>query len=663
MRKNRVFSDAELKYLKLLSKQFPNIMEASAEIINLEAIVNLPKGTEYFLTDIHGEHEAFGHVMRNASGVIREKVDNIFGDTIRESDKKDLCTLIYYPEQKVELVKVAEDQIEDWYRMSLNQIIAILRTVSLKYTRSKVRKCLPSDFAYIIEELLYESNSTTGSNDYFRTIITSIIEVGCADRFIISMCKLIQRLSIDHLHIVGDVYDRGSGSHIIMDQLCSFHNVDIQWGNHDIAWMGAGAGNLACIANVIRVSTRYANLEVLEDGYGINLLPLATFAMENYGDDPCTQFIPKVNQSLPYPAKTLKLLSQIHKAIAIIQFKLEGEIKRRRPEFGMSDYNVLEMVDYDRFVFQLDGKEYAINDTHFPTIDSKDPCRLSAEEEALMSKLKLSFTNSEKLDKHIRCLYSKGSMFLAVNNNLLFHASIPLNEDGSLKEICVGDDHPYKGKQLLDKIDRVVRRAYFGHQDDYKSSFALDYIWYLWCGKDSPLYGKDKMTTFERYFVEDKQTHKEVKGAYYSMIDNYDVCCSILQEFGLDPEISHIINGHVPVKLKSGESPIKADGKLLVIDGGFSKAYQSETGIAGYTLISNSQGLKLVHHEPFESTQKAIEEGIDIHSTTFIVESKINRIRVKDTNIGVALCEQIKDLQRLLLAYRTGELKVINRFN
>ncbi|MFI3306156.1 MAG: fructose-1,6-bisphosphatase [Rikenellaceae bacterium] len=662
MSKNRHLCDADLKYLKLLSKRFPNIMDASAEIINLEAIINLPKGTEYFFTDLHGEHEAFGHVLRNASGVIREKVEAIFGNSIRESDKKDLCTLIYYPEQKIELVKITETQIDDWYRMALNQIVAILRTVSAKYTRSKVRKCLPPDFAYIIEELLYESNNTSGANEYFRTIITSIITVGSADRFIISMCKLIQRLTIDHLHIVGDVYDRGAGAHIIMDQLSAFHNIDIQWGNHDIVWMGAAAGNLASIANVIRVSIRYANLEVLEDGYGINLLPLATFAMDVYGNDPCIQFIPKINQSLPFPAKTIKLLSQMHKAISIIQFKLEGQIKRRRPEFGMSDYNVLDMVDYQRWCFKLDGVDYPLNDTNFPTIDPADPCALSVEEQELIDKLKLSFTNSEKLDKHIRCLYTKGSMYLAINNNLLFHASIPMNEDGSLKEICVGDDHMYSGKKLLDKIDRVVRRAYFGHQSDYKSSFALDYIWYLWCGKDSPLYGKDKMTTFERYFVDDKQTHQETKGAYYSMIDNYDVCCYILREFGLNPDISHIINGHIPVKLKSGESPIKADGKLLVIDGGFSKAYQSETGIAGYTLISNSQGLKLVHHEPFVSTQKAIEEGIDIQSTTFIVESKINRIKVKDTNIGADLCRQIEDLRALLAAYRSGELKVINRF-
>ncbi len=657
--KNNLFSGEELKYLKLLAKRFPTIMDASAEMINLEAIINLPKGTEYFFTDLHGEHEAFGHVLRNASGVIREKVDDIFGNSLRESDKKDLCTLIYYPEQKIELVKTQEREIDDWYRITLNQLIAILRTVSMKYTRSKVRKCLPTDFAYIMEELLYVSlNCSPGNDEHFRVIITSIINVGSAERFIISMCKLINRLTIDHLHIVGDVYDRGVGSHIIMDQLCEFHNLDIQWGNHDIVWMGAAAGNLACIANVIRISTRYANLEVLEDGYGINLLPLATFAMDVYGDDPCLQFLPKTSQSTPYPAKTLKLLSQMHKAISIIQFKLEGEMKKRRPEFKMEGYNVLEMVDYERLVFKNSSGEYPLNDINFPTIDPKDPCRLTAEEQELMAKLKLSFANSEKLDKHIRCLYSKGSLYLSINNNLLYHASIPLNEDGSLKEMCVGDDHPYKGKELLDKIDRVLRRAYFGHQNDRKSSFALDYIWYMWCGENSPLYGKDRMATFERYFIDDKQTHKEIKGAYYSLIDNYDICCSILREFGLDPEISHIINGHIPVKLKSGESPIKAGGKLLVIDGGFSKAYQPETGTAGYTLIFNSQGLKLVHHKPFESTQKAIEEGIDIQSTSFIVESKINRIKVKDTNIGIELCEQITDLKRLLHAYRTGQLKI-----
>ncbi|MFR9649095.1 MAG: fructose-1,6-bisphosphatase [Rikenellaceae bacterium] len=658
----KVFSEDELKYLKLLSKQFPNIMEASAEIINLETIINLPKGTEYFLTDLHGEHEAFGHVLRNASGVIREKIDMIFGNSIRANDKTDLCTLIYYPDQKIELVKVSEEALDDWYRTSLNQIIAILRTVSSKYTRSKVRKCLPTDFAYIIEELLYESNSGIGVNDYSASIISSIISVGSADRFIISICKLIQRLTIDHLHIVGDVYDRGSGAHIIMDQLCAFHNLDIQWGNHDIAWMGAAAGNLACIANIVRVSLRYANLEALEDGYGINLLPLATFAMENYGTDPCKQFSPKINQSIPYSEKTLRLLSQMHKAISIIQFKLEGEIKKRRPEFEMDGTNVLEMVDYDKWVFKLDGEEFPLNDTNFPTVDPQNPCCLTVEEEELMTKLRLSFSNSEKLDKHIRCLYSKGSLYLSINNNLLYHASVPLNEDGSLKELRVGSDVAYKGKALLDKIDSVVRKAFFGRCEANGNNFALDYMWYLWCGKDSPLYGKDKMCTFERYFIDDKRAHKEVKGAYYSLIDNFDVCASILREFNLNPEISHIINGHIPVKLKSGESPIKAGGKLLVIDGGFSKSYQTVTGTAGYTLIFNSQGLKLVHHEPFESTQKAIEEGIDIHSTTFIVESKINRIKVKDTNIGAELCTQIESLKRLLSAYRSGVLKVVNRF-
>ncbi len=650
------FSPQELKYLRILSRQFPTIMDASAEIINLEAIINLPKGTEYFFTDLHGEHEAFGHVLRNASGVIREKVDMIFGSSMREGDKKDLCTLIYYPEQKIELVKSCEREIDDWCRITLNQLISILRTVSMKYTRSKVRKCLPREFAYIIEELLYESHSTT---DHFRVILSSIISVGSAERFIIAISKLIQRLTIDHLHIVGDIYDRGAGAHVIMDQLCEFHNLDIQWGNHDIAWMGAAAGNLACIANVIRVSTRYGDLETIEDGYGINLIPLATFAMEIYDGDPCKQFMPKINQSLPYPVKTLRLLSQMHKAISVIQFKLEGQIKARRPEFNMQDYNVLEMVNYERNTFTLNGKEYLLNDTYFPTVDPADPCRLTDEEQDLMMKLKLSFANSEKLHKHIKCLYSKGSLYLAINNNLLYHASIPLNEDGSLKELYVGDKTPYKGRALLDKIDRVVRRAYFGHANDEKSSYALDYIWYLWCGEDSPLYGKNKMATFERYFIDDKTSHKETKGAYYSMIDNYEICSSLLQEFGLDPSISHIINGHVPVKLKSGETPIKAGGKLLVIDGGFSKAYQGETGIAGYTLIFNSQGLKLVHHQPFESTQKAIEEGLDIQSTTFIVESKINRIKVKDTNIGMDLCQQIADLQNLLHAYRTGQLKII----
>ncbi len=656
--KEQHFSDTELRYLALLSKRFPTIMSASSEIINLEAIINLPKGTEYFLTDLHGEHEAFGHVMRNASGIMRQKVYDIFGNTLRESEMKELCTLIYYPERKIELIKLKEPELADWYRITLNQLCDILRSVTSKYTRSKVQKALPKEFSYIIQELLNESTTQMpNKHDYLGGILTSIVANGCADRFIIDMCNVIQRFTVDHLHIVGDIFDRGAGSHHIMDMLEQHHNFDVQWGNHDILWMGAASGNLACIANVLRISLRYANIDVIEDGYGINLLPLATFAMECYGNMNCENFIPKLNSGSPYPAKTIKLMAQMHKAISIIQFKLESEIINRRAEFKMADRDLLNMIDYTKGTVVIDGTEYMLNDLDLPTIDPSVPTILSDEERELMTKLAISFSNSDKLHRHIRCLFTHGSIYLAMNNNLIYHASIPLNDDGSLRELCVGDDHMYSGKKLLDKIDRVVRRAYFGHSNDLKSQFAHDYIWYLWCGEESPLFGKDRMRTFERYFISDKAAHKEIKGNYYRMIDDSKICKSILDDFGLPTEESHIINGHVPVKLTQGETPIKAGGKLLVIDGGFSKAYQPETGIAGFTLIFNSYGMQLVQHEPFESTQKAIEEGADILSTRVVVERISNRIKVKDTNVGRELIRQIEDLRELLFAYRSGQIK------
>ena len=646
----------DLRYLSLLSNNFPTIAQASSEIINLEAILNLPKGTEHFLTDLHGEYEAFQHVLKNASGVVRRKVDDIFGSTLRENAKRELCTLIYYPEEKLELIKKTENDLDDWYRTTLHQIIEVARIVSSKYSRSKVRKSLPKDFAYIIEELLHESLQQTDKHDYFNSIISSIISIRRADEFIIAICKVIQRLTIDTLHIVGDIYDRGPGAHIIMETLCGYHDFDIQWGNHDILWMGAAAGNDACIANVIRISLRYANLETLEDGYGVSLLPLATFAMETYGDDPCKNFKSKISDSDNHKDKTLRMLSQMHKAIAIIQFKLEGQIINRRPQFDMDSRNMLDKINYENNTIYINNKDYDLVDPNLPTVDPKNPYALTAEEEDLMEKLRHSFKNSEKLHKHIRCLYAKGSLYLTRNSNLLYHASIPLNADGSLKEVKLLNT-VFKGKPLFDTIDKLVRTAYFDEQDSVNKSFAVDYMWYLWCGADSPLFNKDKMATFERYFIADKETHKEKKGDYYKMINEESVCDEILKEFGLDPDNSRIINGHIPVKTIKGETPLRANGKLLVIDGGFSKAYQSETGIAGYTLIYNSHGLLLVQHEPFESAEEAIMEGQDIISTIQILEFKAQRLKVRDTDRGKELANQIKDLQKLLLAYRGGLIK------
>ena len=647
----------DLRYLQLLSRSFPNIADASTEIINLEAILNLPKGTEHFLTDIHGEYEAFQHVLKNASGAVKRKVNEIFGNTLRESEKKELCTLIYYPEEKLQLVKEQESDMDDWYMITLNQVVKVCQNVSSKYTRSKVRKSLPKEFSYIIQELLHESSVEPNKHAYINVIVSTIISTKRADAFIIAMCKLIQRLTIDSLHIVGDIYDRGPGAHIIMDTLCNYHNFDIQWGNHDILWMGAAAGNTSCMANVIRMSMRYGNLATLEDGYGINLLPLATFAMDMYADDPCTVFTPKTNfADAAYNEKTLRLITQMHKTIAIIQFKLEAEIINRRPEFGMENRKLLEKIDFERGIFVYEGKEYEMLDTSFPTVDPKDPYRLSEEEKELVEKLHNSFVNSEKLKKHMRCLFTYGGMYLVCNSNLLYHASVPMNEDGSFKQVKIRGKK-YSGKKLLDKIDQLVRCAYYEEEDDDEKLFAMDYIWYLWCGPDSPSFDKDKMATFERYFIADKALHKEKKGAYYNLHDSEEICEKILEEFKVTGLHTHIINGHVPVKTIKGEQPIKAGGKLLVIDGGFSKAYQPETGIAGYTLVYHSHGLQLVQHDPFESRQKAIREGLDIKSTTFVIEFNSQRMMVKDTDRGKELMAQVQDLKKLLVAYQMGLIK------
>ncbi len=646
----------DLRYLRLLSNNFPTISDACTEIINLEAILNLPKGTEHFLTDLHGEYEAFQHVLKNASGVVRRKVEDIFGNSLRESDKQALCTLIYYPEEKLEHVKKTEVDLNDWYRITLHHIIEVARMVSSKYSRSKVRKSLPTDFAYIIEELLHESQQEPDKHDYFNSIISSIIEIRRADEFIIAICNVIQRLTIDTLHIVGDIYDRGPGAHIIMDTLCTYHDFDIQWGNHDILWMGAAAGSDACIANVIRVSLRYANLETLEEGYGINLLPLATFAMDVYGTDPCKNFKSKVTDADFYKDKTLRMMAQMHKAISIIQFKLEGQIVTTRSEFEMASRNLLSAINYEKGTILLNGKEYELTDKNFPTIDPLNPLKLTPEEEDLVEKLRHSFQNSEKLGKHIRCLYSKGSLYLTRNSNLLYHASLPIEKDGTFKQVSILGKK-YSGKKLLDIIEKLVRAAYFDDSKSELQQYALEYMWYLWCGPSSPLFNKSKMATFERYFIADKESHKEKKGEYYHLINEEEICDKILKEFGLNPATSRIINGHIPVKTIKGETPLRANGKLLVIDGGFSKAYQSETGIAGYTLIYNSHGLLLVQHEPFESAEKAISEGKDILSTTQILEFKAQRMKVRDTDRGKELESQIKDLQKLLIAYRSGFIK------
>ncbi len=648
----------ELRYIKLLSKQFPTIASCCTEIINLQAILNLPKGTEHFLSDIHGEYEPFNHVLKNGSGNIKRKITEVFGDIMSEKDIKSLATLIYYPEQKLEIIHKLEENIDEWYKLTIYRLIIVSRKAAFKYTRMKVRKALPPEFAYIIEELMHKGPEEYDKEEYYSEIINSIIKVGRADEFIIEMSKLIQRLVIDRLHIVGDIFDRGPGADKVMDTLMNYHSVDIQWGNHDVLWMGAAAGSEACIATVIRICTRYANLDTIEDGYGINMLPLATFALEFYGGDDCIQFKPKVEGDIVYNENDLKLIAKMHKAISIIQFKLEGELIKRRPHFNMEDRLLLNKINYEEGTIDLYGMTYKLNDFRFPTIDPKDPYALTREEREIIEKLKSSFLNSEKLQRHIRFLLSNGSMYLKVNSNLLYHGCIPVNEDGTFKKVKIGSSgNEYSGKAYFDRLEILVREGYFHKNNPEGKLYGMDITWYLWTGPDSPLFGKDKMTTFERYFIDDKETHKEHKSPYFKLEDSEEMCNLIFEEFGLNPETSHIINGHVPVKSKNGESPIKANGKLLVIDGGFSRAYQGTTGIAGYTLIYNSYGLILVSHDPFESAQKAIEEEKDIHSTTIVLEKEVERKRVGDTDNGEEIKGQIRDLQMLLDAYRIGLIK------
>ena len=653
--KESFMRNLEERYLDRLSDLYPTIAAASTEIINLQAILNLPKGTEHFITDVHGEYEAFSHVLKNGSGSVRRKINDVFGNTLSSRDKQSLATLIYYPKDKIAQVKKTESNMEDWYKINLYRLIEVSKRAASKYTRSKVRKALPKDFAYVIEELITERSEINDKESYYNEIIMTIIRIGRAEEFIIAISSLIQRLVVDHLHIVGDIYDRGPGPHIIMDKLMSYHSLDIQWGNHDVVWMGAAAGQLACIANVIRICARYGNLDILEDGYGINLLPLATFALQVYGDDPCDCFKLKGSDN-PNRAE-MELNMRMHKAISIIQFKIEGQTIRRQPGFGLEERALLHRIDYEKGTITLDGKEYKLLDTNFPTIDPKNPYQLSADEEDVMERLERAFTGCEKLQEHMHFLLSKGSLYKVYNNNLLYHGCVPLNEDGTLKEVTLFSKK-FKGKSLYDALERYVRKGFFAvNKEDLEN--GKDIMWYIWLNPNSPLFGKDKMATFERYFLAEKETHTEVKNPYYQYIENEKVIASMMKEFGWDFESddTHIINGHVPVKRKNGESPVKCNGKVMVIDGGFSKAYQRETGIAGYTLIYNSYGLLLVAHEPFESTESAIEKESDIHSESMVIRRVVQRSLVENTDVGKELKEQIADLEVLLAAYRSGELK------
>lgn len=649
--------ETDRRYLELLAQTFGSVSSASSEIINLEAILNLPKGTEHFIADIHGEAEAFEHILRNASGDIKRKVKEIFGNSMRDSDIRQLCSLIYYPEQKLEYVMQSESDMSDFYMITLHQLIKVLQKVSSKYTRSKVRKALPAEFSYIIEELLHEAPSVGSKQGYYNQIIEAIISTGQANEFIIAICNVIQRLSIDQLHLLGDIFDRGPGAHKVLDLLSQYKHYDIQWGNHDALWMGAAAGNLSCMANVLRISLRYANLATLEDGYGINLLPLATLAMETYADDPCSLFMPKpIGDGADLSEKTRTLYSKMHKAITVIQFKLEGQLIDQHPEWQMDDRKLLHRIDPQHGTITIDGITYPLLDSYFPTIDTSDPYRLTQEESDAVDKIMHSFGVSDKLKRHIALLFSHGCMYNISNSNLMYHASVPLNEDKSLREVLVGDKR-YKGRELLYRIGMLMRSAINRDTPPAERQNAIDYYWYLWCGPDSPLFDKSKMATFERYFIEDAATHVEKKGYYYQYRDDQDACDAILDAFGVEGHHRHIITGHVPVRAAEGEKPIKAEGKMLVIDGGFSKPFHHTTGIAGYTLVFHSRGLQLVQHEPFSSAKDSVKNGTDIVSTTQIVELNDHRLLVRDTDKGKDLMHQIEELRELLWAYRHGMIK------
>ena len=649
-----------MKYLELLSEKFPTANAVLTELINLRSILSLPKGTEHFVSDLHGASTAFIHMVKNASGVIGRKVDDAFGDTISEQEKRAICALIYYPDERLQQPDEPYDEgrtfasREEFLYVRLSQCVEIMRRVTVKYTRSKVRKMIPRQFAYIIEELLYESDIEGGRQDYYHAILQAIIETGCAEQTIIAICYLIHSLVIDTFHIVGDIFDRGPGAQKIMDVLSTIRDYDIQWGNHDIEWMGAAAGNEALIATVLRVSIRYANIETLEEGYGINLLPLASFAMQTYGDDPCTIWQTKDFENNPRLTRSANLMAKMHKAISIIQFKLEGQTILRHPEYHMDDRLMLDKINLADGTITIEGKTYTLTDCHLPTLNPDNPYALSLEEEELMNQLARSFRKSEKLQKHLRMLYRHGSLFLVRNGFLLYHAAVPLNADGTFTEVDVLGVK-VKGRALMERIDEVVRLAYFG--EGKTKADALDYTLYLWEGPLSPLYNKDKMTTFERYFIPDKAIWHEEKGAYYELANRKDICEMILREFGLDPATSRIVNGHIPVRTIKGETPTRAEGRRFVIDGGFSKPYQEKTGIAGYTLIYNSFSIQLVEHEEFESREQAIRSGSDIHNRIQLTDFASHRMLIRDTDMGKQLLEQINDLEQLLEAYRTGRIK------
>lgn len=647
----------QFKYLKLLSRHYRNRMEVAKQIVRLSSILSLTKGPEIFVSDIHGESEAFQHLMRNGSGIIKQKINEIYGQELSKQEINRLAALIYYPVEKISLIKEEEQNLEEFYRKTLKRLIFITRSFASIYTNRKLQDLLPVGYRDIILEMVAE-REVGEKNNYYDNIISSIIDIDQADPLIIEFSKFIQSLAVHKIHIIGDIYDRGLGAEIIMDELLNHHAVDFQWGNHDIVWMGAACGSEACMANVLRLSLRYGNTDTLEKGYGIHLMPLASFALAHYKSDESTIFDPKVSSDVLLNQSEKWLNRIMHKAISIIQFKLEGQLIKRRPEFDMDNRLLLGKIDFETGTITLENKTYPLKDTYLPTIDPADPYKLSAEEEELVVRLKTSFLNSKRLQKHAAFLFDKGSMYKFTNGNLLYHGCIPLTSQGEFKNVDLGKGKK-KGKALMDFFDKEVSIARAGYLNSSGKNYAMDLMWYLWTGPFSPLFGKDKMASFERYFINEPSLHQETKDHYYSFRDDEATCNMILAEFGLQRDDAVILNGHVPVSVSKGENPVKANGKLIVIDGGFSKAYQKQTGIAGYTLMHNAFGRQLIAHEPFDSIKKAIEEEVDIAYSETILNQSESKLRVGDCDDAVEIKEKIKDLKELLNFYTTGAFKEV----
>ena len=655
MEARRNFDPQQLRYLRQLAKQYPTVQSAGTEIIRLQTILNLPKGTEHFMSDIHGEYEAFLHILNSCSGEVKEKLNELFGDTLTRQERNDLATLIYYPAAKLALVADETEDMEEWYHLTLHRLVRMCRFVSTKHTRNKVRSVMPAGYEDIIDELISLRDEDGFKRTQYETMIDSIVHIGMASDVIQALCEVIKAMTVDHLHIVGDIFDRGPRADIVMDSLMRCNSVDIQWGNHDILWMGAASGSRTLVATVLSNSIRYNNLDVVETGYGISLRPLSVFANEVYKDCDLRCFKVKLTgtDADQYTEKDKLLSARMYKAITIILFKLEGQKILRRPEFGMEDRLLLDKIDYEAKTITIGEDTYPLLDCDFPTVDPKDPYALTEEEQHVIDQLTDSFRHSEKLQKHTRFLFSKGGLYKVHNGNLLFHGCIPMTEDGALMTFTIGGQ-PRRGREFLDYAEKTARKPYYQKRGTPQRQFGLDFLWWLWAGRNSPIFGRERMTTFERRFLGDKSLWTEPKNPYYTYYQDPAVCEMLLKEFGLEGPHCHIINGHVPVKVRKGESPIKGGGRLLVIDGGFSRAYQATSGIAGYTLIFNSRNLRIVSHHPFEGKQAVLRHNHDIANDSQIFEKLEKRMKVAQTDEGQELQDRVDDLMDLLEAYRSG---------